>query len=226
MKKTRVLFIIAIVCICISAPFLMDIPTYLNVKNGDVVSLDEVEAFGLKKGDAVKGTAEHVLGCCAEEYTTNFGVRTSSKSDTLYYVIWLSNDNFVLYKTSSSAQYGILDNITDQTYDYLESLEVYEASQDYEDIKAPTTSMEIEGTVSKIPSNIEGFFREWYDEAVGDSDFDNCCEPVMITNWSFDRAKKYLPVGIGVGALGVLFLLLSLVSLIKGKKAAKTNEYW
>lgn len=226
MKKARTFFVLAIICLCISTPFLMDIPTYLKVKNGEYTDLEEVDAFGLKKGDAVKGKAEYVLGCCAEEYSTSFGVRTSDKSDTLYYVIWLNNDNFVLYRTSSIEQYGTLDRMTDQTFDYLDSLEVYEGSKDYEDIKTPTTTMEIEGMVSKIPGNIEGFFRDWYDETVDDDAFDECCEPVMITNWSFDRAKNYLPVGIGVGAAGVLCLILALIFFIKGKKAAQTNTYW
>lgn len=228
MKNVRNFFILAVVFFCVGIPFALDIPTYLKMKNGDIVNLDEVEAFALERGDVVEGNVNRVLGCCAEEYTTNFGIRTSDRSDKLYYVIWLNNDNFIVYCTSSSSDYTKLDQITEETYAYLESLATYDETKDYEDLQLPATELKIQGTVSKLPSNIEGFFREWYQEAVDEEygSFDECCEPLMITHARLGNLKTTIMIGAIFAAAGVLMLILGIIFAIRNKIASRNAMNW
>lgn len=210
LNKVSTCWVLALVFAVIAAVFLTDLPTYLKIKKGDIVNLEEVGAFELKKGDVVEGKADYVLGCCAEEYSTTFGIRSSDDSTKLYYVLWLNNDNFIVYCTANKGEYTTLDKITEETIAYLESTEVYDASGDIEDLVVPSTTLNIQGTVSNLPSDIEGYFREWYSESV-DDDFDDYCEPVMITHTNFNGIGTGLIVGIVLAVAAVFCVVLAIV---------------
>lgn len=220
MSKFRILGSIALVAAIMAVAFLMRIPTYIKLLNDDIISINEVEKNGLKKGDVVDGIADYSLGCVAEEYETNFGIRTSDDSTKLYYVLWLDNENFILYETANKKQYDLLETITEETYAYIESSAVYEESGDLADLVIPTTTMEIEGVVSKIPSEIEGYFEEWYNEAFGDGEYASYCEPVMISNTNFDSIGTMVFIGAGCA---VVAIALGIVLLVLWRKEKNSN---
>ena len=91
-------------------------------------------------------------------------------------------------------------------------------SEDYEDLAVPTTKVDIQGSIASIPWEVQGYYREWYTEYIGD-DFDECCLPLMITHLDFDRFGVMLITGI-VAAIGaVCFSILALVMRAKNKQA-------
>lgn len=211
MSKFRVLGAIALVALFVGIGLVMQMPTYIKLLKGDTISINSVPAHTLEKGDVVDGIIDASLGCCAEEYETNFGFRTSDDSTKLYYVLWLDNDNFIVYETGSKEQYTKLDAITDSTYDYLDAVEAGDENA------ALNLTMEIEGVVEKLPSDIEGFFKEWYDD---DATFSQRCEGVMITNANFDRVGTM--VYIGAGAI-LLAIVLGIVLLVMWRKEKNSN---
>lgn len=221
MSKFRVLGAITLVAAIMAVAFLLRIPTYVKLLKDDVISINEVAKNGLEKGDVVDGIADYSLGCVAEEYETNFGIRTSDDSTKLYYVLWLDNENFILYETANKNQYDLLETITEETYAYLDSMAVYEESGDMNDLVVPTTTLEIEGVVSEIPSEIEGYFKEWYDEVFGDGEYAAYCEPVMISNTNFDSVGTMVYIGAGCA---VVAIILGVVMLVLWRKE-KNDSY-
>ena len=218
-KAVKTLIMIALVCVFVAIGMLTRIPAYLSVKNSKTVNFNEAEAHSLKKGDMVEGTIDYALGAIAEEYETNFGFRTSSDSTKLYYVLWMDNDNFVIYETASSTEYDILDKITDETYSYLESAANYGQSGSVDDMDPPVTTLQLEGTVRKMSSEVKDIFKEWYDENFDDGAFDTYCEPLMISHTEFDNLLLFIYIGIFALALAVLFGIIAIIVWRKEKNA-------
>jgi hypothetical protein len=218
--KTKTFGIIAIICAAIAVTFLTNIPTWLKYKNNEITDLNS-ETLVLTKGDIIECDADYVLGAAAEEYSTNFGVRTSDSSSKLYYVLWLDNNKYALYETGNKDQYATLDKITDETFAFFESQAAYQESGDVEDLKLPTTKLHITGRVVNMSSEIQGYFREWYNQAFVDNEFDSCTETVMITNAAFDRLGVTVIIGAVGAVLALLFLALTVISFIKGKQGSE-----
>ena len=215
-KKTKFFGITAIVCICLAITMLSNIPAYLQFKNNEITDLNN-ESLVLNKGDLIEGDVDMVLGAAVEEYSTNFGVRTSKDSSKLYYVIWLDNNRFALYETGNKEQYEKLEKLTDETFDYFDSKDVYEESGDIDDLKLPESTMHLTGRVTSMPSDVKAYYVEWYNDAVGDSDFSSRTETLMITNADFSRFGMIVIVGAVSAALAVLSLILTLVFYKKSK---------
>ena len=219
LKKTKICATILLVAVCFAVAMLTNIPSWLKIKKGDIKDIETVEANTLESGDLVKGTINTVLGACAEEYSTKFGIRTSSKSSKLYYVLWLENDNLILYETGNKSEYDTLDKITEETKAYFDSYEEAQKSGNLEDVKLPTTTFSIEGRVTSVPSKIQGYFKEWYDD---DAEFDKNTEKVMITRCDFDGMDINIYIGFGCAVLAVVMLV---VTLIVWKKEKEENSY-
>ena len=222
-SKTKTFGILTLLFLVIAVVWLSDFPTYWKVKQGNIVDYNAVEAFTLKKGDVVEGTVDMVLGATAEEYSTQFGIRTSDDSTKLFYVLWMDNDNFILYETANKSVYDTMDTITDETFAYLDSLSIAEESGDYEDLVVPTTTYHLEGVVEKVPAEIQQYFREWYEEGIGD-DFDARCEPVLIRHMDLERISTLMICGIVFAVLGIVCGILTLVFWRKSKQDA-TSEW-
>lgn len=218
-KKTKVFGTIALVLACLGVMLLMDIPQYLKYKNNEITNMND-ENLVLNKGDLIQGTVDMALGAAVEEYSTNFGVRTSKDSSKLYYVIWLDNNNFALYETGNKDDYDTLDKITDETFAFFESQETYEESGDLNDIVYPTTELEITGRVVNMPSDVRGYFENWYNESFDDGQFASSTEPLMITNAAFDRFFMLVIVGAVSAVLAVVFLVLTIIFWKKSKEDA------
>ena len=208
MQKLRILGGITLVAICAAVVMLMEIPTWLKYKKGDIKDFSAVAAGELKSGDLVRGTIGATLGACAEEDSTTYGVRTSSKSNKLYYVLWMDNDNFILYETGSDAEFKTLDKIADEYDAYLTSMDEAEKSGDYADVVQPKTEMQFEGKVEKTPSKIQGYFKEWFDD---DSTFSTRTETVMISRADFDRFSTTVYIGFGCALLAIVMGVLTFI---------------
>ena len=208
LKKTKLCATILLVAVCFAVALLTNIPAWLKYKKGDIKDLDTVAAGELQTGDLVRGTVNAVLGACAEEYSTKFGIRTSSSSSKLYYVLWLENGNMILYETGNKSEYDILDKISEETEDYYDSYQKVQESGNIEDLKLPTTTFQLEGRITKPSSKIEGFFKEWYGD---DAEFAANTERVMITRANFDGMGTTVYIGFGAGVLAIIMAVVTLI---------------
>ena len=219
LKKTKICATVLLVAVCFAVAMLTNIPAWLKIKKGDIKDIETVAANSLESGDLVQGTINSVFGACAEEYSTKFGIRTSSKSSKLYYVFYLENQNLILYETGNSSEYDTLDKITEETEAYLKSFETAQKSGDLADVKLPTTTFRLEGRVTSLPSKVEGYFREWYGD---DAEFEKGAEKVMITRCDFDGMDINIYIGFGAAVLAIIMLV---VTLIVWKKEKEGNSY-
>lgn len=212
MKKVKTFGIIALVLGIMAVTFLMDIPTFMKIKRGQIKDFNSVAAGELQKGDAVSGTIDMAFGPVAEEYSTTYGVRTSDKSSKLYYALWMDNDQFVLYETGSNDEYTTLDRIVAETENYFDSLDEADETGDITDLMPPTTTLQLEGRVTNLSGEIKDLFEEWYGEG-----FETECEPVMITHVVFDRFGTMIYAGLGCALLCVVMLVVTFIAWRKSR---------
>lgn len=211
MTKFRVLGGIAVVALICGIVLLTNMPSYIKFLKGDIVDYNTVTAHTLKDGDLVEGVVDAALGCCAEEYETTFGIRSSDDSTKLYYVLWMDNSQFIVYETASKSQYTKLDAITDATDEFLSALEAGDENASL------NTTMTIQGVAKDLPSDIEGYFHEWYGS--DDPDYATQCEGVMITNTNFDRLGTSVFIGAGCVLVAIILGVVLLVLWRKEKNA-------
>ena len=201
----RIFGTLSLLSICVALGLLTNIPNYMKYKNGEIKDFDSVAAGALKDGDLVKGTIDMTLGPCAEQYSIKFGFRTSSKSNTLYYVVWMNNDNFIMYQTSKDAEFKKLDRLTEETNHYFETREDAEESSDLADVELPTSTLELEGVVKTSPADIDGYFREWFDD---DETFNSRTERVLVSSAKFSSFLTNIIIGGVAAVLAVVFFIL------------------
>lgn len=223
-KKGRLCLTLTIAMIGLAAVFLTNIPSWLKYKKGDIKDFSQAAAGELQKGDLVRGTIDSALGPCAEQYSTTYGVRTSKKSSKLYYVIWMDNDQFILYEASSGA-YETLDKISDETIEYCNSYEEAMETGDLTGVKQQTTTMEFEGRIVGLTSEMESLFRDWYnDDEADDGSFDQRAEKVMIRPVKFDRLGLLVILGFVFAGLAVASVVLT-VFVWRREKNAQNYGY-
>ncbi len=212
MSKFRILGAIALVALFLGIGLVLQMPTYIKLLKGDVVNYNTAAAHAIQDGDVVEGIVDAALGACAEEYETNFGIRTSDDSTKLYYVLWMDNDNFIVYETGNKEQFNQLDAITTNTEKYLDALEAGDETASLD------VTMKIQGVAKDLPKDIEGYFHEWY--GTDDSTYSSRCEGVMITNTAFDRVGTM--VFIGAGCI-LVAIILGVVLLVLWRKEKNSN---
>ncbi|MBQ5334758.1 MAG: hypothetical protein J6Z45_02300 [Oscillospiraceae bacterium] len=209
--KKRICLILTIALIGLAAVFLSNIPVWLKYKKGDIRDFSQVQAGELKKGDLVRGTIDSALGPCAEEYSTTYGVRTSKKSSKLYYVLWMDNEQFILYEAGSNS-FEKLDKITEETIAYQNSYDDAMESGDLTAIKQQTETMPFEGRVVPLTSEMEGFFRDWFNDGeADDGTFDKRAEKVMIRPVIFDRLGLLVILGFVFAVLAAGGIVLTIL---------------
>ncbi|MBR5371332.1 MAG: hypothetical protein IK130_03870 [Oscillospiraceae bacterium] len=222
MKSLKTLFSVTLVLIIVGVVFLMDIPTFMMIKRGQVKNFNELSPNELQVNEPVKGTIEMSIGACAEQYKTKFGIRISSGSTLQYYVLWMRNsqaeDHLILYETGDSDEYATLDKITDETVKYFETLNEAEESQDYSVVIPPKTEMAFEGVVREPSSELMGLFKSYYDEAFGTNDFNEYAEPLMISRRSFSAFTGTVIAGLICAALGIILGIVTFILWRKSKK--------
>jgi len=214
MKKTKVFGTITLILACLAVVLLLDIPKFLKYQTGDIKSINDSD-LTLDKGDLVDGTVEYCWGWAVEQYDTTFGIRTSSNSTLRYYALELDKGTLLLYETGSSGDYSKLDQITTQTGTYYESLYDYlDGKIDLEEVSLPTSTLDIQGVVKTMPSDVRNLFKEWYED---DANFDADTEIYMITRSSFDRLFISLIIGAVAAVLAIVFLIVTIVTHKKEK---------
>lgn len=222
-KKVRLCLTLTIMLIALAGAVLSDLPLWLKYKKGDIKDYNQAAAGELQKGDLVRGTIDSVLGPCAEEYKTSYGIRTSKKSSKLYYVLWMDNEQFILYEAGSKS-FDVLDQITDETDEYFRTYQEAMESGDLTGIQQQTTTMPLEGRVVKLPSEIKGYFREWFnDDEADDGSFDKRTENVMIRPLKFDRLGLLVIIGFVFAGLAAAGLVLTFILWRKEKQAQASD---
>ncbi|MBQ3939614.1 MAG: hypothetical protein II723_00740, partial [Oscillospiraceae bacterium] len=132
------------------------------------------------------------------------------KSSKLYYVLWMDCEQFLLYEASGGS-FDKLDKITDETIKYYESLSDARDSGDLSQVAQPTETMEFEGRAVELPSKIQGFFKEWYDDTFDDGEFSSSTEAVMLRPVKFDRLGLLVILGFVFALLAVGGILLTVI---------------
>lgn len=215
MKSMRTLLSALLVLGILAAVFLMDIPTFMMIKRGEIKDYDTAAPGSFEVNQPVKGTIDMTLGACAERYQTKFGIKISSSSTLQYYVLWMPNDQFILYETGDKDEYKTLDRICDETAAYFKSLNEAKEADDPAVIIPTSTTLSFEGVVKKPSSEIMKYFKEYYDEAFDDGEFDTYAEPLMISHKSFSSFTGTVIAGLICAAL---FVVLGIVTLIVWRK--------
>lgn len=218
MGKVRFLGVLTMIALVFGVVFLMDLPTFLKYKKGEVKSFDELMPNELNVGDLVSGTIDFTDGSFAEmeETNTTFGIETSRRTTKQYYAVYMYNDMYVAYETGNAEQIEKLDQLTDECRKYYESIEeAYakdEDSPDFSGIFQPETVVEFSGKVEQLPADLDGLFREWYGEG-----YDKEVEKVLITYSDFSRFSWIVYAGIGCAALGIILLIVTIIVWRKEK---------
>lgn len=218
MTKTRFFLVIALLGLCCGIGSMTYLPKYLKYQKGDIKEFEEVEAGELQAGDLVQGVIDFTDGCIAEneETKSTMGIETSRRTASQYYAVYMYNDQYILYETSNQAQYQTLDKLANECEMYYQSVdEVYGegGSENAEDLIQPTTTMEFTAVVQKMPDDLSAIFREWYGEG-----FDQDCETVMLRYTDFSTLLRNVLIGAGLLALGVIFLIITIISWRKSKQ--------
>lgn len=218
--KTRIFAIITLLLACVGFGLLTDMPSYLKYKKGEIKDFALVQPGELKTGDLVQGEIEFTEGSIAEMETSNktFGVTTSKETTSQYYAVYMVNDQCIIYETGNKEQWNTLDRMAKEYMQYIQSYnEVFSesGSNNSSDVELPTTTMTFTGKVKEMPTDLEKIFREWYGD---DAAYAKEAESVVISNMAFDNLGKLMLVGIGCAALAVVMLIVTVISLIGGKK--------
>ncbi len=179
----------------------------------------------------VHGYVEAVFEVYAEEYTTMYGVRSSDKSDKLYYLIPILEDGHDPYFLSIEATpdyYSALDSIYDWTWDYETTAECPELY--LEDARIAPLSSDMKDILYDWCVTGEfyenGSFVDWCIEYdfLGTNDVDELLShvlPYMIV--PHQEPGSTAGSMLAVAGAGVILLILGILLLAKAK-AAKTAE--
>lgn len=180
-----------------------------SFKSGtDLYDID-TDYFELSRLDLIDTEFDVSLGCFVEEETTtkNKYGSVTNRSYKYYYAIpaYSGEDTYWIGLEISSDNMRTMDQIVDETYDYLMGEDAYYGY----------TYLELQGRLTKLEDEkydymVEMFEElEWYED---DDDIEKYVLPVCIT--TFDPASTRIFFIVGV--VGILLGILSIVSSIKG----------
>ena len=81
------LIVLAVLAVAMGASLFSEVDAYKDIEQNGAPDFNTLSVEQIKEKPYVSGNVEIVLECFAESYTTNYGVRTSDKSDELYYLV-------------------------------------------------------------------------------------------------------------------------------------------
>ena len=214
MKK--VFLLIAAVLALLAVAFLSEFPKWKQWKHNDIKDFNSVAPGELQPGQLVRGRIDDTYGAIAEreESHKTFGITTSKSTTMQYYAVYMDNDMYVLYGTGDSNDYAVLDRIADQMDKLYEK---YENGEDISEADLPTESIEFEGEVREMPSDLNNFFQESYGEGYAS----DCETSFYVVRTDYSKYNWIIYVGIACAAGAVIMIVLWVVLLIKGKKKAQ-----
>ena len=218
MGKVRFLGVAALVALIFGVVFLTNIPQFLKYTKGDIKKFEELEQNELNIGDLVQGTIDFTDGSFAEmeETNTTFGIETSKRTTKQYYAIYMYNEKYVAYETGNAEEITQLEKLADECQQYYDGIDQAiskdQDNPDFSGVVTPETEIKFEGTVKELPSDLDGFFREWYGEG-----YDEDVEKVLITRADFGRMRYLIYFGIGAAVLGIILLVVTVIVWRKEK---------
>lgn len=170
-----------------------DVDFYKLIENNDPSSM---------KGKYVSLHVDGVLGNYAEMQHKINGIIPAGTDQ--YYVVWLDNDYVISLKVKSKDTINKLEEITDDTWDYID-----EKRNDLPD------GIVVKGTIGTTDSKIEPFYKEALGK-LGVLDSDSITKPYYLTiDITEDRTSAFLEVGFCL--LMTLIGLIMLISNIKNR---------
>lgn len=205
MKKFCLL--LSLVLLILSIAFLSEYPKWKKWKNNDIKDFNAVQAGELTDGDLVRGTIDTTDGVVAEleESRKTFGITTSKSTTMLYYAVYMDNDMYVLYGTSASEDYAVLDRIADQN------------GEEIEEGDRPTESITFEGEVRSMPSDLNNIFADWY----GENYTTDCETSFYVVRTDYSKYNWIIYAGFACAGGAVLMFVLWIVLIVRGKKSAQ-----
>ena len=156
-RKTNMIICAVVAALCGAASIFFFI-TWGNEQQATTVvdkpSFNTLRIDQLKDDLETQGIIDMSFGTYAETYNTNWGIRTSDKSNSLFYLIPIYNVKedgnpefkyFISYKAYPD-DFATMDKIEKQTWSY---------ESDY-------TQLTIEnGTIQKLPGQYQQYLKEW-----------------------------------------------------------------
>ncbi len=202
----------------------------MTIQKGHVLQLlkpahnyDEVLSEGLEEGDHVQGDIYYSLGQFATQstYTQYEDYRTASKTAGYYYVIPVGDSGLAaIYVRKADKQ--IMDQITDETYAYLEGG------------ASPQTVLHFNGVAVEMEENLKGLeaafrkqLKEWQ---YSDQDIETIIQTtqgkLLVLEGPADVTTVYVMAGIGLLIIALAVFLF--IRKYKKEKAwaAKKEEEW
>jgi hypothetical protein len=156
-------------------------------KNGQP-SFNTLSKDELKDGLLVKGSIDMALDSYAEEYETNFGVRTSDNSETLYYLIPMYDTyedgsiavNYLITYEAGPKDFSSMDAIFNQTWSETAEPAVFTVEN---------------AQIVNLPTDLKQYYTEWAQDPQfykGGSYIDWCVENNIFGTGNRNRIESKL----------------------------------
>jgi len=232
-RKTAlgIMFIIfAAISLMLAFVFISDADVYEDVMENGAPDFNYLTDEEFAELPYVSGNVELVLDYFAEEYETTNGVRTSDKSDKLFYLVTVSptdaegyyHHQYLITLEAEPSHFEVLDTICDETW--------------AEEVPYEYTLFDI-GTskVTKMDSEIAGYLDEFITE--------NDLPAWLVAQQLFgdisvaEAEARILPYVIEIGSepmnpktaiaffvASIVLLLLGVLLLVKAKKSVQTTD--
>lgn len=222
MKKIKnALPVVFLVMIAIGVAIVIgDYKSVMDYKKNGSVDINTLALNEMEEDQPISGKVKECWDTFAEEYETNFGIRTSSKSTKLYYLLGL-DDRYVIYETANKDEYDQLDKMAKELADFYNNTQTDAAFE-------PKESIEIEGTVQPVSDEVRKYCRE-YMEKIFDAEYvademavvDVC----MVRSGSLDRMCTAFYIGAGCAVVGLIGLIGVLIAFLRGRRSSSQDLY-
>ncbi len=169
----------------------------------DIISLKPAISFEdmldeeteIKAGAHVSGKVPYVFDAFASEETyTRYsdGSRSGSKASGAYYLVPTA-DAFIAIK-GRQADVGVLDDLIDETWDYLLTGE------------EPTSEFSMEGKTEVLEPQLAGYFQDYLRDELelSDSEIDALGDPLVVRTVNFTACWVLTAIGLVLILLGAL----------------------
>lgn len=185
---------------------------FSELKNSKVVPepFDMLKEDTMVKGQIVEGDIRASFGAYAQEYKTNYGIKTSG-GERYFYMIPVGDSGFMGIVVSKGAAADALEKITTDTFNALETGEMAENYQPYH----------FTGHICAMTNEDKGYLHDYMLEGgFTEAEINQSLVPYYISPQNFSNWKDSIVVGGILLFVGVLWISLP---LILAKKNASSN---
>lgn len=171
----------------------------------EAVAFEDLKLSDLKTGMIVDGNVNFNLGCFEESYRTRYGIKTGGSQ---YYYAAMVETKIIAIKCPSGGT--VSDALEKQSNELLNYTGDDEPSFE---------GVAIKGKLKKMDSKTEGYLKEYlyYDELGG--------QIMEIEPYTIETGVISMPLSIGLTAAGAVCVIIPILIMAAGMKAASRNSY-